>query len=79
MERGHPFLSLILRSYTTGLCEDLIKQNKGEIRYRTRSMVTDSIRTCAISNSDSKRDDPFKVILIILMGHWAVRGSYQTG
>ncbi|KAG8336416.1 hypothetical protein J6590_045382 [Homalodisca vitripennis] len=46
-----------------GLCEDLIKQNKGESRYSTRSMVliksarvTDRIRTCAISNSDSKSD-----------------------
>ncbi|KAG8317322.1 hypothetical protein J6590_029895 [Homalodisca vitripennis] len=43
---------------------DLIKQNKGESRYSTRSMVlikrarvTDRIRTCAISNSDSKVDD----------------------
>ncbi|KAG8273104.1 hypothetical protein J6590_028996 [Homalodisca vitripennis] len=35
-------------SWATGLCEDLIKQNKGESRYSTR------IRTCAISNSDSK-------------------------
>ncbi|KAG8291000.1 E2-like enzyme [Homalodisca vitripennis] len=42
---------------------DLIKQNKGESRYSTRSMVliksarvTDRIRTCAISNSDSKSD-----------------------
>ncbi|KAG8259992.1 hypothetical protein J6590_107126, partial [Homalodisca vitripennis] len=40
---------------------DLIKQNKGESRYSTRSMVliksatvTDRIRTCAISNSDPK-------------------------
>ncbi|KAG8269607.1 hypothetical protein J6590_104086 [Homalodisca vitripennis] len=40
---------------------DLIKQNKGESRYSTRSMVliksatvTDRIRTCAIANSDSK-------------------------
>ncbi|KAG8300359.1 hypothetical protein J6590_078337 [Homalodisca vitripennis] len=43
------------------LLRDLIKQNKGESRYSTRSMVliksatvTDRIRTCAISNSDSK-------------------------
>ncbi|KAG8294695.1 hypothetical protein J6590_097258 [Homalodisca vitripennis] len=43
-------------SWATGLCEDLIKQNKGESRYSTRSMVlikrasvTDKIRT-----SDSK-------------------------
>ncbi|KAG8305066.1 hypothetical protein J6590_096620 [Homalodisca vitripennis] len=48
-------------SWATGLCEDLIKQNKGESRYSTRSMVliksatvTESIRTYAISNSDSK-------------------------
>ncbi|KAG8263791.1 hypothetical protein J6590_024019, partial [Homalodisca vitripennis] len=26
-------------SWATGLCEDLIKQNKGESRYSTRSMV----------------------------------------
>ncbi|KAG8293063.1 hypothetical protein J6590_027170 [Homalodisca vitripennis] len=47
--------------------EDLIKQNKGESRYSTRSMVliksarvTDRIRTCAISNSDSKSSDLIK-------------------
>ncbi|KAG8251145.1 hypothetical protein J6590_086418 [Homalodisca vitripennis] len=40
---------------------NLIKQSKWESRYSTRSMVliksatvTDRIRTCAISNSDSK-------------------------
>ncbi|KAG8336443.1 hypothetical protein J6590_044216 [Homalodisca vitripennis] len=38
-------------SWATGLCEDLIKQNKGESRYSTRSM---RIRTRTISNSDSK-------------------------
>ncbi|KAG8275726.1 hypothetical protein J6590_080719 [Homalodisca vitripennis] len=45
-------------SWAIGLCEDLIKQNNGESRYSTRSMVlkksataTDRIRTCAISNS----------------------------
>ncbi|KAG8295316.1 hypothetical protein J6590_082530 [Homalodisca vitripennis] len=48
-------------SWAIGLCEDLIKHNKGESRYSTRSMVlikiarfTDRIRSCAISNSDSK-------------------------
>ncbi|KAG8286266.1 hypothetical protein J6590_063940 [Homalodisca vitripennis] len=48
-------------SWATGLCEDLIKQNKGESQYSTRSMVviksttvTDRTRSCAISNSDSK-------------------------
>ncbi|KAG8283495.1 hypothetical protein J6590_016762 [Homalodisca vitripennis] len=46
-------------SWATGLCEDLIKQNKGESRYSTRLMVliksekvTDRSRTCAVSNSD---------------------------
>ncbi|KAG8252905.1 hypothetical protein J6590_046324 [Homalodisca vitripennis] len=48
-------------SWATGLCEDLIKQNTEESRYSTRSMLlikssrdTDRIRTCAISNLDSK-------------------------
>ncbi|KAG8315560.1 hypothetical protein J6590_067917 [Homalodisca vitripennis] len=47
--------------WATGLCEDLIKQNKGESQYSTRSIVliksaraTDRIRTFAISNSDPK-------------------------
>ncbi|KAG8280031.1 hypothetical protein J6590_091172 [Homalodisca vitripennis] len=56
--------SEVPRLSATGLCEDLIKQNNGESRYSTRSMVliksatvTDRIRTCAISNSDSKSND----------------------
>ncbi|KAG8305935.1 hypothetical protein J6590_058899 [Homalodisca vitripennis] len=46
---------------TTVEGHNLIKRNKRESRYSTRSMVliksarvTDRIRTCAISNSDSK-------------------------
>ncbi|KAG8274360.1 hypothetical protein J6590_004386 [Homalodisca vitripennis] len=53
--------TLTIVGSSTGLCEDLIKQNKGESRYSTRSMVliksatvTDRIRTCTISNSDSE-------------------------
>ncbi|KAG8314399.1 hypothetical protein J6590_093465 [Homalodisca vitripennis] len=48
-------------SWVTGLYEDIIKQDKGESRYSTRSMgliksarATGRIRTCAISNSDPK-------------------------
>ncbi|KAG8263770.1 hypothetical protein J6590_023995 [Homalodisca vitripennis] len=48
------------RSAMTSLLADLIKQNKGESRYSEKSMVliksarvTDRIRTCAISNSDT--------------------------
>ncbi|KAG8316341.1 hypothetical protein J6590_052552 [Homalodisca vitripennis] len=51
-------------SCATGLCEDLIKQNKGESRYSTRpmvliksAMVTDRISICVISNSDPKSND----------------------
>ncbi|KAG8306224.1 hypothetical protein J6590_052661 [Homalodisca vitripennis] len=47
------------RQTTTRLAA--LRSNKGESRYSTRSMVlikgatvTDRIRTCAISNSDSK-------------------------
>ncbi|KAG8255060.1 hypothetical protein J6590_101694 [Homalodisca vitripennis] len=49
---------------TTLKQRDLIRQNKEESQYSTRSMVlikiatvTDRIRTCAISNSDSKSND----------------------
>ncbi|KAG8278619.1 hypothetical protein J6590_014174 [Homalodisca vitripennis] len=45
----------------TNKCRGLIKQNKGESRYSIRLMVliksatvTNSVRTCAISNSDPK-------------------------
>ncbi|KAG8332200.1 hypothetical protein J6590_026370 [Homalodisca vitripennis] len=48
-------------SWTTGLCEELIKQNKKERRTSISlkvliksAMVTDRIRTCAISNSSLK-------------------------
>ncbi|KAG8310632.1 hypothetical protein J6590_060168 [Homalodisca vitripennis] len=61
-EKPISFYALFCPSlWATGLCEDLIKQNKGESRYSTRSMVliksatvTDRIRACAISNSDPK-------------------------
>ncbi|KAG8286314.1 hypothetical protein J6590_062817 [Homalodisca vitripennis] len=46
------------------VCEDLIKQNKGESRYSTRlivliksATVTDRIQTCAIFNLDPKSND----------------------
>ncbi|KAG8240797.1 hypothetical protein J6590_101778, partial [Homalodisca vitripennis] len=32
--KADPLLYLILSSWATGLCEDLIKQNKGESRYK---------------------------------------------
>ncbi|KAG8270736.1 hypothetical protein J6590_078383 [Homalodisca vitripennis] len=48
-------------SWATGLYENLIKQNKGESRYSSRSTVpikgatvTDRLRTCIISNSASQ-------------------------
>ncbi|KAG8253324.1 hypothetical protein J6590_036846 [Homalodisca vitripennis] len=61
-EKPIPFYALsCLSSWATGMCEDLIKQNKGESRYSTRllvliksAMVTDMIRIGAISNSDPK-------------------------
>ncbi|KAG8292438.1 hypothetical protein J6590_040401 [Homalodisca vitripennis] len=50
-------------SWATGLCEDLIKQSKGESRYSTRLMVlvqrtqTGFEPACAISNSVPKSND----------------------
>ncbi|KAG8307081.1 hypothetical protein J6590_032988 [Homalodisca vitripennis] len=44
MREADPLLSLILPSWAAGLCEDLIKQDKGEIRYSTRSMLMSRLR-----------------------------------
>ncbi|KAG8283131.1 hypothetical protein J6590_023662 [Homalodisca vitripennis] len=52
LEKPIPFYALFcLSSWATGLCEDLIKQNKGESRYSTRSNGTD--KKCKGHRQDS--------------------------
>ncbi|KAG8262500.1 hypothetical protein J6590_052144 [Homalodisca vitripennis] len=48
LSQGFGYVPLSCTSpWATGLCEDLVKQNKGESRYSTRSKVLSSMTTCS--------------------------------
>ncbi|KAG8335589.1 hypothetical protein J6590_064299 [Homalodisca vitripennis] len=63
-----PLCAIILDALIgTGLCEDLIKQNKGESRYSTRSMVLIKIWPATDRIPDTSRDTARGVDLFTLV------------